>query len=89
MIEILVTCGNGGEYEYHVDVYRWVNWIEQNIQDCKHIQDFTIIRPHTEADKGIICFAKEEHAMIFSIIKPNYVNPNDIDWTAVGPHRDE
>lgn len=82
LTEIIVECGNGGDYEYYVDVYRWHHWIEQNIANCLHNRDFFIV-PHTQGNQAIIRFVHPEQALIFSIIKPPYVDPRQIDWDIV------
>lgn len=66
--KIVVECGNGGEYEYHLNKYLWEEFIK--IKLCA--REFYVL-PHKDADKAVVHFKHEKDAALFSLTKPVYV----------------
>ena len=80
MTEIVVYCGNGGDYEYYQHLAYWAIWIQQNVNGCSFRKNFNI-RPHVEADKCFIIFDNEEDAVIFNLKRNgDYIMWSNIDW---------
>lgn len=80
MNSFVVNCGNGGEWEYERDRYMWARWIANNVPECdlnmKIYSGYTgfTITPHADSsDQAVITFECEQSALIFALIKPEFV----------------
>lgn len=80
MNQIVVNCGNGGDFEFERDRAYWSIWISKNIPNCKINTDRFYgpegfrITPHTDADKAIVEFDDPYNLIIFCLKKPDYVD---------------
>lgn len=78
--EVIVNCGNGGDYEYEVDRFRWTKFISKNIPNCTYREIGFLnyqetgfnIRTHNEADKATITFDTADKLVWFLMIKPEW-----------------
>lgn len=78
--KIVVNCGNGGDYEYEVDRFRWTNFISKNVPNCTFREvgflDYQEagynICSHSEADKAVITFDTADRFIWFWMIKPEW-----------------
>lgn len=61
-----INCGNGGDYEYYVDKYRWSIWTRNNQFDCKFM-------PAPKGDKVLIFFNTDIDRTRFMLIAPEYI----------------
>lgn len=79
--EIVVYCGNGGDYEFERDRFYWRCWLTD------HGFNHNVV-PHKEGDKAIIQLynANEHDVLMFNLKAPNkfnddipYITRKDID----------
>jgi len=74
MNDVVVECGNGGDFEYERDRYYWQKFIENHFpHNIIYKQDF-IITPHTKGDLAIVRFIDPHDATIFRLIKPEWIS---------------
>lgn len=56
--ELVLPCGNGGDYEYEMDAHRWRRYCEMH--------DFKIsLFPHADGDKIVMFFESDDERVRF------------------------
>lgn len=66
---ITVNCGNGGDYEFECDRYRWIQWIAFHISES----GFSVDSPSgIKGDEALITFDNAQHLTWFILTKPTY-----------------
>jgi len=73
-MEVIVSCGNGGDWEWYNDQYLWQLWIEQNITT----EFNTGSGIHVKADELAVRFKNPSHATIFTLKRPMWITHHDV-----------
>jgi len=75
MTDVIVSCGNGGDWEWMNDKHYWTLWIQQNIPGAKFETGFCDL---CKADEMVVRFKNPHHATIFNLKRPIYISYEDI-----------
>lgn len=75
MTDVIVTCGNGGDWEWMNDKHYWELWIKQNITETGFSTGFS---DECKADELLIRFDNPHYATLFSLKRPIYIRYEDI-----------
>ena len=73
-MDVIVKCGNGGDWEWYNDQSIWDMWIIKNVTKT----GFSTGTDGCRADQLCIRFENPHHATIFCLKRPFYVTWKDI-----------
>jgi hypothetical protein len=74
-MDVIVKCGNGGDWEWANDQHYWKLWITQNMPG---IAFKTGCSEECKADDLCVTFEKPADATFFSLKRPIYIRYEDI-----------
>lgn len=80
MIDVIVKCGNGGDWEWMNEQAYWKMWISQNIPGVKFE---TRCSEECAADELCVSFEDPRYATMFSLKRPIYISYADIKSISV------
>ena len=73
-MDVIVKCGNGGDWEWYNEQELWKTWIAQNIPGAKFK---TGCEGYCKADELLIRFENPHHATMFNLKRPFYISYED------------
>ena len=75
-MDIIVKCGNGGDWEWYNGQYQWETWITQNIIGAKFTTGW---EDPCKANELLIRFENPHHTTMFNLKRSIYISYEDIE----------